>query len=385
MPAALAQFWPMQQQAAYGQVPGYGYSVMPGAIQQPIPWFRQPLPYFQQPTYPFMSAYPAMGSSLFPQVQPMGPFQMNPYASGIAGSPYGMQRPGIHLGLNFNLDQLFGGGNAANVDPYTGWPAVTDAAPVCEECERRRADRIRLSEAREEDEPDYHTEARARYSRQASNLPQSYAAPQNAPPPPNVDPSGDRIANGSSGQEIVLRDGRRLPPAASPQPRPNRGVIVADPRSGALTRLRVRATNHDEAAAQNAPIWNLFITNFKACAADCEPVGYLAEGRRGHPSCHNGARAIDVHGMRCSDGLHMAIHNDSRWATMIACMGGVPGGLNVSIHRRHPNVGVDHPRMGIIWRQPLIHRLPNGQPDFNIDHWDHAHFTYPQGCGGGRY
>jgi hypothetical protein len=116
----------------------------------------------------------------------------------------------------------------------------------------------------------------------------------------------------------------------------------------------VAARTRDEVNAQSAPIWNSFIRNFHQCEPGCNPVQYMAEGQRGHLSCHTGGKAIDVFGMVCDDGRrYMAIERGhTRYERLVNCMRG---------------------KMKVIYR--------NGRA-LTAGHNNHAH--YSNGCYNGR-
>ncbi|MGZ3723059.1 MAG: hypothetical protein ACXVA9_09025 [Bdellovibrionales bacterium] len=391
---ALAQFWPMPLSSynsgvVQRQVPGGGYNNMMqgGGYPQTPWWYRQPLPYFQQPS-PMFPQYGNMANGYpggfgFPQQQP-SPFGGGMFGGGAPGM-FGGGGPGmfggggqnhIGLGLNFNLDQLFGGSGLGGGNTFgqanNGWDMDDAGAPYCESCERARVRRQRIRVARDDDDdyqPDYHTEARSTYVRQADSYP-AYIA-QNDREDRFSDGGGERIANG----EEVTEYRRQLPPPAGPiTSEPHVSISagfskgIVDPRTNVYVQFHVDTHNEDERRALREPFFNLFISQFTQCVpAGCQPAQFAIEGSRGNLSCHPSRRAIDVHQIVCNGDFrhpHRAIDNDPLFNRMVACMGGPEG---VGGNR------VSYGKMAVIWHQ-------NHGRGIIEDHWTHAHFSPLEGC-----
>lgn len=111
------------------------------------------------------------------------------------------------------------------------------------------------------------------------------------------------------------------------------------------------------------PIWDYFMENLQACEPGCVPIQYFTFGPRFNEdgsrkrSCHDSGRAIDVFGIKCSDGVHMATEHGGRYERMVARM-----------KRRMKGYG------------RVYYRNGRGR---TRGHFDHAHFSI--GCYGHSY
>jgi hypothetical protein len=74
-----------------------------------------------------------------------------------------------------------------------------------------------------------------------------------------------------------------------------------------------------EARGDRAPVWSTFISNFHKCAPGCVPADYETFGPRGHASCHNTGRAIDVGAIVCGGREFRAV-NGGRFTAFVGCM-----------------------------------------------------------------
>jgi hypothetical protein len=105
-------------------------------------------------------------------------------------------------------------------------------------------------------------------------------------------------------------------------------------------------------SVSSAPIYGAFIQAFKSCEPGCTPVNVGTWGSRGNKSCHPQGRAVDVGGVQCSSGKHMA--PGARFEKYVRCM----------------------ERKG--WKA-LFKYCVKGAPKNNTTcHRDHAHFS--KGC-----
>jgi hypothetical protein len=368
---------PAQQQVPSPQYNmGYGYGLGQMQMRPPV------LPYLQQPQ---MSMFGGGFQSPF-RPSPFQFMQPNPFMMGGGmggamggmgpgmGGMFGGGMPHFGLNLNFNLDQLFGagglfGGGGGNA--FSSSSTVDDGEPYCEVCEqkRKRAERIRMESEREDEDPDYHTEARTKYVRQADRLPSNASSVETENEQSPLDGGGERIATGGDSSND---DRKVLPPPARKTKRPstyrskNVSEYVANPYGNDVPVVfQVHMRNRDEIKAQHRPIWNLFIRNFMLCVPHgCEPAQYAVDGMRSNRSCHPQGLAIDVHAIVCNGDFrhpHRAIDNDPLFVKMVYCMGGRPG--------NHVGYG----KMAVLWHQ-------NHTGNVTIDHRDHAHFSPVEGC-----
>lgn len=163
-------------------------------------------------------------------------------------------------------------------------------------------------------------------------------------------------------QMAVAAPAPEVEPAAAPprvaapvRPQARPAGLGVPRRETPRTPVVVTARNAAERQAQDAPVWDPFMTAFAQCAPGCAPVQYAAYGTRGHASCHTSSRALDVFGMTCDGRVYLAI-NRGRFEEMVHCM---------------------QDKMKVLYRN---------HPDRNVTegHRDHAHFSI--GCTvGGRH
>lgn len=74
-----------------------------------------------------------------------------------------------------------------------------------------------------------------------------------------------------------------------------------------------------KAGHERAPVWATFMANFRRCAPGCVPADYETFGQRGHASCHNTGRAIDVGAIICGGVEYKAV-NGGRFTEFVGCM-----------------------------------------------------------------
>ncbi len=198
-----------------------------------------------------------------------------------------------------------------------------------------------------------------------------------APPvaPPIATTGAPDFPAGNPPPDVLPADMGRTdpPPPATLVPRnPRDGAVVTRPDS--LTpdeTRRIQQQHRVNLGAQRTPIWGPFYARFKQCRPDCEPIGYSvhrSRSRNGRPSCHHSDRAIDMFGMACRDGVHMAI-NSTKTSGPIAIL------TNCMMANKRPAPGKNlrvHEGLGCLWH--------NG-PDIRLGHQNHVHFSI--GCGGG--
>ncbi len=113
----------------------------------------------------------------------------------------------------------------------------------------------------------------------------------------------------------------------------------------------------------NAPIWAPFMEKFKPCAKqvmntdDCQPYNYGIW--RQSAMCHGEGKAIDVHGMKCGNTVHMAL-TSPQFEKVLLC--------------------IKQSGMKVIWKQCFMGCSPANHTNY---HYDHGHFSI--GCGMGRW
>lgn len=154
-------------------------------------------------------------------------------------------------------------------------------------------------------------------------------------------------------------------PQAPQNPADDAVQVTPDTLTG-QEQNQVAAIDAAEREAQRAPVWEPFLARFQQCAPGCDPIGYSA-WRKSTRSCHGEGRALDLFGMRCADGNHMAIHsgrNQGRFAALVQCLS--EGRIN-RVQRLAPG------ELGCLWH--------NGSEQ-TAGHRDHVHVSI--GCKGGR-
>jgi len=205
---------------------------------------------------------------------------------------------------------------------------------------------------------------------------QDYYAPSPMPSPalfqPHTAPDVAPPLTSGRGRSDIAQGGddqfSDLPPITGPRNPADDAVQVVPDTLTPGEQLQVRAINDAERAAQSAPIWQPFIRQFQRCAPGCVPIQYSAL-RNSSRSCHGGGRALDLFGMRCPDGTHMARQSGPRngkFAQLVQCLS--EGRIN-----RVQRLGAG--QLGCLW-----HNKPHS--DETDGHRDHVHVTI--GCHGGR-
>jgi hypothetical protein len=111
-------------------------------------------------------------------------------------------------------------------------------------------------------------------------------------------------------------------------------------------------------------LWRLFEREFRRCASDCVPTEYISKGHRGNRSCHPTGWAIDMMAIKCSDGLHHALEG-GRFKEVVKCM--------------------DQNMFTMYQHRPITARrgTKRFQEQLTAYHYNNAHFSPPNGCGGG--
>lgn len=335
-------------------------TMMPGA------GFKQPGGYGSAPALrPYMGSNGGMGGlNGFQRPRPyMSPWGYNPnYNNGYqrgGSNVFGTLLSGL-LGLlggggNMFGGNLFGGNNmfGASGNYYGGGndyysrpdffgTGSNNFAPV---------------QQQRQPQPDYYSQRD-----QTPQVQTDYYGQPYQPPAGNLTGAPDVARPGDDG-DFGVTD----PSVAAGPPNPaDDAVQVVPDQVTPDEQMQINAVNNAERSAQRAPVWRPFLRKFQQCAPGCQPIGYSA-WRRSSVSCHGQGRALDLFGMRCADGNHMAINSSrtsGKFARLVQCLS--EGRIN-----RVQRLGEG--QLGCLWH--------NG-PGTTSGHKDHVHVTI--GCQGGR-